>query len=513
MKQLMCFLFLFLYVDVQAMPPTVTGQVFCNGVGIEGVSVSDGVEIVTTDEDGNYKMNSAKKYGLVWISVPSGYEVGRLKSTPRFFVHLSGEGCETIDFELTEVPNDDFTLFVFTDTHIVNDPEFDDVNRFKKLFLSDITQEISNCQNPTYSVCLGDMTTDGRWYITGFRLPEWDSLLQDFPIPVYTVMGNHDNDKKGENERIERDWDFEASRLYRETLGPQYYSLNIGQFHFVMLDNIIPIRPFERKDNKITSNWLYKITDEQFAWLEKDLALIPHTTPLVICIHAPVFRYDKNFQVIPAMVDDSSERLIEMVQSYRSVDIMSGHTHANNNIRIAHNIREHNQTSVSGVSWFFTQPETRLMSADGTHGGYQIYTFKGKELSWIYKINSTSVEESQFMVFDLNTIPAEFGGEAGSNRVLIDVFNWCDGSQLRVCEEGRELMIDRAKIASPLYQLVRKQELPARPTSFLGYPSSHMFEVETTNKTSTLEVIFTDPFGRRFTQTIERPKEFRWDMK
>lgn len=496
-----------------AAVPTVTGHVTCAGKGVAGVAVSDGVEVVTTDRTGRYEMCSEKKYGLVWISVPSGYEPERLSSGTKFYARLTGQGPEIIDFELIRARNNRFSLFAFTDTHIVDYPEYDDIAKFQDMFYSDITEQIARTRGKSYSVCLGDMTTDGKWYVTGFRLPEWDSLMRDFPVPVYCIMGNHDNDKKGEKERNGSDWDFEASKLYRETFGPQYYSLNIGRFHFVMLDNIIPVRPFERKDSDITSNWIYTITDEQFAWLEKDLAHVPTSTPLIVCIHAPVYRYDHEGNVKPAMVRGASERLVEMLEGYRSVDILSGHTHANNNITIVPNVREHNQTSVSGVSWFFTSPHTRLMSADGTHGGYQIYTVRGRKLSWLYKINSTPVEDSQMMVFDMNTVPAEFGGEEGGNRVLIDVFNWSDGSTLTVKEKGRELAVQKAAAKSPLYQLVRKPELPDRPAAFTAYSGSHMFEVHTEKGDTPLEVTFTDPFGRRFRQTVVRPKEFGWDMK
>jgi 3',5'-cyclic AMP phosphodiesterase CpdA len=513
-RKIFLFAALFIVGSVSAAEqPTITGRVTCSGKGVEGAVVSDGAQVVITDRLGRYEIVSDKKYGLVWISIPSGYEVERSAEDAKFYAHLSGEGMETVDFELKRVRNNRFTLFAFTDTHVVNYLEYDDINKFRTVFYDDITAQIRQTHGESYSVCLGDMTTDGKWYVTGFRLPQWDSLMKEFPAPLYCIMGNHDNDKKGEKIKRDCDWDFEASKLYRSTFGPQYYSLNIGKFHFVMLDNIIPVRPFERKDGKITSSWIYTITDEQFDWLAKDLALVPKSTPLVVCVHAPVFTFDSEGNAVPFMVGGASERLVEMVKAFRSVDILSGHTHANNNITIARNIREHNQTSVSGVSWFFTSPQTRLMSADGTHGGYQIYTFRGKKLSWLYKINRTPAEESQFMVFDMNTVPEEFGGKPYTNRVLIDVFNWCDGSALTVKEDGRKLEVRKAALASPLYRLVRKPELPKRPTAFTPEVSSHMFEVVTQTPNKTLKVTFTDPFGRKFSQTVVRPKEFRWDMK
>jgi hypothetical protein len=54
---------------------TVKGVVYCNGVGVAGVEVSDGIEVTTTDANGLYYLPSKKKYGYVFISVPGGYEV------------------------------------------------------------------------------------------------------------------------------------------------------------------------------------------------------------------------------------------------------------------------------------------------------------------------------------------------------------------------------------------------------------------------------------------------------
>ena len=52
---------------------TVYGRVYCDDKPLKGVVISDGVEVVSTDADGVYQMKSKKKYGYVFISIPSGY--------------------------------------------------------------------------------------------------------------------------------------------------------------------------------------------------------------------------------------------------------------------------------------------------------------------------------------------------------------------------------------------------------------------------------------------------------
>ena len=44
------------------------------GEPLAGVPVSDGYQIVYTDADGRYSMETAKTLGLIFVSTPSGYE-------------------------------------------------------------------------------------------------------------------------------------------------------------------------------------------------------------------------------------------------------------------------------------------------------------------------------------------------------------------------------------------------------------------------------------------------------
>ena len=53
-----------------------------NGIGIGGVPVSDGYEIVTTAYDGRYSIDTKKKLGLLFISTPSGLRAGDLPRQP-----------------------------------------------------------------------------------------------------------------------------------------------------------------------------------------------------------------------------------------------------------------------------------------------------------------------------------------------------------------------------------------------------------------------------------------------
>lgn len=69
---------------------TIKGVVSSEGKGVEGVVVSDGYEVTTTDADGIYYLSSLKKNKYVFIPVPGNYEVSSTNNLPMFFKRLAG---------------------------------------------------------------------------------------------------------------------------------------------------------------------------------------------------------------------------------------------------------------------------------------------------------------------------------------------------------------------------------------------------------------------------------------
>jgi len=69
---------------------TIKGVVYCNGQGIPGVVVSDGVEVTVTDANGVYYLPSQKQNGYVFISLPGNYEIAKTGNLPQFYKILAG---------------------------------------------------------------------------------------------------------------------------------------------------------------------------------------------------------------------------------------------------------------------------------------------------------------------------------------------------------------------------------------------------------------------------------------
>ena len=113
-----------------------------------------------------------------------------------------------------------------------------------------------------------------------------------FRTPVFTVPGNH------ENFGIERDTSHVSAThplygrgMYHHYFGPDYYSFTRGGVHFVGLNTV-----------DIDDQHYYGHVDSlQLAWLERDLALVPPTMPVVTFDHIPFF---STFETINGYVPD-----------------------------------------------------------------------------------------------------------------------------------------------------------------------------------------------------------------
>ena len=163
----------------QAQKPNIVGRVTCKGKPVAGVVVSDGELVVRTDSDGRYEMSSSKPCGYVFMSIPGGYETAADGLIPRFFGYTTHCDLDVIDFQLEKRSNDNFTLFVSTDTHLRGDPEELDLPQFRKWYLPDISREIERTKGPVYSLHLGDMTTDIMWHKNDFALRKYLDVMKN----------------------------------------------------------------------------------------------------------------------------------------------------------------------------------------------------------------------------------------------------------------------------------------------------------------------------------------------
>jgi hypothetical protein len=512
---------------------TVKGVVYCNGVGVAGVEVSDGIEVTTTDANGLYYLPSKKKYGYVFISVPGGYEVTNDGNAPQFFIRVNSDSPNTVEqanFSLTKVNNDKHALLALTDFHLAQRNA--DLTQFAT-FATDVNNTVTDLTKEGYRVyimSMGDESWDAYWYENSFALPESYKQMLQLSAPTFHCMGNHDNDPYCAD-------DWLAEKAWLRVCGPVYYSFNLGKVHYIVMDNIQYLNAGGSNGTIGERNYNKVVINEELEWLKKDLALISDKSqPVVVGMHAPLYDYPtlSGESQVDAYDMSGASSFISCFNGFGNVQILTGHTHVNYNVVASNTMMEHNTAAVCATWWWTGKLVGNHICCDGTPGGYGVYDFDGSNLSWYYK-SAGYAKDYQFRTYDLNTTyinPStyapkyetdmttyahEYATPSTANEVLINVWNYDPQWKVEVSEGGTALKVTRVATYDPLhiisYDAQRIAGGGASKVSFPTEKTTHLFKVTASSATSTLTIKVTDRFGKTYTETMTRPKAFGYSMK
>ena len=516
---------------------TVYGIVSSAGVGVENVVVSDGAEVTVTNEKGIYQLKSAKKWGYVFISVPSGYEVPSVGVLPQFHRALknSADVVERADFKLEKVDGQDsYKIFMLGDMHLAN--RTGDLGQFAQ-FTSDLTDYMTRHKGEKmYALTLGDMTWDLYWYSNSYYFPQYLNTVnsQIKNLQIFHTMGNHDNDFQTRS-------DYDAAVKYVDQICPTYYSFNIGKVHYVVMDDI----DCSSYDGSTSRNYVKSLSAEQLDWLAKDLSHVDKTTPVVVAMHAQVFYpTTSGFKIDHDPVN--TQRLFDILDGY-TVRFVTGHTHKLFNVTPdapivdGHNFREYNSGSVCASWWWSGNLTPGIhIGTDGTPGGYGIWDVTGTDFQCLYKSTGWP-EEYQFRSYDLNNVhfsmadvplmPSDISASVknaymqyvnaypqnNDNEVLINIWNWNSDWTLSVVDENRKTLpytevwaYDPLHIAALSVKRFNNAGLKSTPW-FITDKFTHFFKVKADDADTDLVITVKDEFGNEWTENMQRPKAFSTD--
>ena len=516
---------------------TVYGIVSSAGVGVENVVVSDGAEVTVTNEKGIYQLKSAKKWGYVFISVPSGYEVPSVGVLPQFHRALknSADVVERADFKLEKVDGQDsYKIFMLGDMHLAN--RTGDLGQFAQ-FTSDLTDYMTRHKGEKmYALTLGDMTWDLYWYSNSYYFPQYLNTInsQIKNLQIFHTMGNHDNDFQTRS-------DYDAAVKYVDQICPTYYSFNIGKVHYVVMDDI----DCSSYDGTESRNYVKSLSAEQLDWLAKDLSHVAKTTPVVVAMHAQVFYpTTSGFKIDHDQVN--TLRLFDILDGY-TVRFVTGHTHKLFNVTPdapivdGHNFREYNSGSVCASWWWSGNLTPGIhIGTDGTPGGYGIWDVTGTDFQCLCKSTGWP-EEYQFRSYDLNNVhfsmadvplmPSDISASVknaymqyvnaypqnNDNEVLINIWNWNSDWTLSVVDENRKTLpytevwaYDPLHIAALSVKRFNNAGLKSTP-SFITDKFTHFFKVKADDADTDLVITVKDEFGNEWTENMQRPKAFSTD--
>jgi hypothetical protein len=273
---------------------TVYIDVNANGIqdksekGIKNIPVSNGTEIVLTDQKGYYRLQCAVGCSVFPI-LPAGYTFpkrGGNVPNANFYYAASLESGGVINFGLHTIPiNSRFSLAAVGDIQVGNE---DEVGYAAK----SVATELSAPNVSDINLLLGDLVNDNPPL-----MPIVKTLLNTFNSPTWTVYGNHD--------REERD-STTSDAAYNKVFGASVYAFNKGEVHFIILNNVSP---------KGRLGYEGRLSENQLRFVENDLRLVPKERLIVIAQH------------IPLAFTSNKEKLLALLSDRSQVLVLTGHTH------------------------------------------------------------------------------------------------------------------------------------------------------------------------------------------
>lgn len=246
--------------------------------GIAQVTVSDGYNVVKTDDKGNFTLPANEKGRFVFATIPSGF-----KAATRFYIKIDAR-TERYDIGLVSDAHqqkDQLHFIQVTDTETpIYGPWIDNVREYARINKIPLVMH-------TGDIC----------YEPGMRFHAQQVNSELMGTTVNYAVGNHDL-VKGEY----------GEKLYEDLFGPAYYSFECGPAYFV-------VTPMWAGDYPPSYT-----KDQVIAWLNKDLALKDADKPLIFVNH--------DFRIGPDFVLKGKEEETDLKQ-YNLKAWLFGHWHNN----------------------------------------------------------------------------------------------------------------------------------------------------------------------------------------
>lgn len=261
--------------------------------GIEGVLVSNQMHIVVTDEDGLFEIESLSN-PYVYVVKPNNYNLSR---KGQFYVDATQtNGSYNFGLISKSVSSEFSTL-------IVGDPQMRGEKPLRA-FRDDIVTEMFN-YDVDFACLLGDIADNDLSIY-----PQELDIVNRLPYPVFHVFGNHDIDEHAESATT-------ASGIFKQSYGPDYYSFNEGDVHFVVLNNVL-YNGWNKSTDK-RGEYFGGLTDRQYQWLKSDLEYVGKEKLIVLLSHIPFLQQYSYIKEI--------NRLFSLLEDRPNLLALSGHLH------------------------------------------------------------------------------------------------------------------------------------------------------------------------------------------
>jgi hypothetical protein len=493
--------------------------------GIAGVRVSDGRQVVLTDGSGSYALDIDDE-AIVFITKPSGYStpVNGLMLPQFYYIHQpagSPEGLRypgvgptgplppAIDFPLRrrdEPPS--FEAILLSDPQPQSQAEIGFIGE-------DVVSELIGTE-ARFGMTMGDILFDDL-----SLFPRYNSVIAQIGIPWYNVPGNHEMNLLATDDRY-------ALETFKSHYGPPYYAFEYADAVFFVLDNIDyeGDGQIDPGDLRGTGGYVARITDDQLAWLEAELAHVPEDRLVFLAMHSPLETYLSD---APGVNTQNRRALFRLLSGRRHLYAVAGHTHSTEHHYFDDDdgftgpepFHHHVLTTVSGSWWSGPLDERGVPVAeqrDGTPNGYHVLEVDGVDVKVRYKAAGKPTDYQMRIVFDVahhgpgrNLLRDFRPGELLAGRLTVDevpaadvYVNLFDGGprstlELRVGDRA-PIVMARVRRVDPSTAELFLRNAPTVKSWVEAQPSSHLFVADLPDDlgpgTYTVTVRAVDEFGQ-----------------
>ncbi len=486
------------------------------GEPIAGVLVSDGGQTTETDADGNYELHSDLTLRrFVFITIPAGYEVPSENGIPRFWQEIpAGEEKFKADFMLNKRASsgDRYTVLMTADPQIrtkTYGDTFNAVDIYKDMCQDMMEFAATISDRPVYSICLGDMIHNNMSLWT-----DYCNGIKDFTFPVFHVIGNHDHIQNVANDDL-------AVAEYEKYFGPTNYAVDLGNIHYIFLDNI-NMKDNSRLSSSDTGEYQNGLSDETLEWLRSHLAHVDKSKTLMVCTHSSLY---KKTGYSPESTDLNAASYTSLLSGYEFVHSWAGHQHYNFNYAYA---AEEPGSRFANVESHIVARATGMLGVNvevcdcGTPRGYLVIDVDGEQISWYYKpcvyelgqpkaLPTESPKDYQIRAYSPGKLGADGRAYYDDNKVYAVVWGYdAKWEKVLYTDSGKSKAemtrmkgsngsgIQHDGLANYYYRLYS----PSVYTALDDVKTPNLFSIEPTAGATSATIEATDRFGNRYSTTV-----------
>ena len=472
--------------------------------GIAGVAVSDGRQVVTTNEKGYYEM-PVNDHCVIFVVKPKNYiaPVNKMGQPRSYYIHKpagspkdfrfkgsapTGKLPRQLNFALQKYDDPtDFKFFIFGDPQPYSKQEME-------YFRTGVVAEArKNAKGISFGISMGDLVGDNL-----DLQPLYLKAISEIGLPWYNVIGNHDRNYDATDDSM-------SNETFESNFGPSNYAFRYGDVHFIVLDDIMLSNP--PKGNPYRGG----LRDDQLQFVENYMKLVPADQTVMLMYHIPLV-YNSRFAT------EERSRLINALKGHK-VFAVSAHTHIQMQNFYGSEIgwegpsplHEYNVGTTCG-DWYSgtigSNGQPNGLMRDGTPRGYAIVTVKGGDYTVDYKVFDRPASQ-QMTIYASKVIPYNNGGVY---PFYVNFYTGAENSVVEYRTDGGEWKkLRRVDEPDPSYMNAVylwdrvDHAMPGYRPRNAGFVSKHLWKGRLDERLAPgehrIDVRATDIYGRTFTES------------